>query len=843
MNLTSCDKEPIHLLGRVQRFGFLIAVNADWMVSAVSENVASFIPFSTSDLLGANADRFLSPAAIHELLNVLQHVRPGAYPETVQGVVVANLLFDVSIGISGDVIMMEFEPHASVELVSRYVSDVQLAIKRIAAAPDLDSILALAVRFCSAFTSFDRVMAYQFLPDGSGEVVAEEAASDMVPLLGLRYPATDIPKQARALYMRNPIRIISDSQDVGALILSDEGTQNRSLDLSSSVLRAVSPTHLEYLRNMNVAASASVSIIVDGKLWGLLACHHRQTLTLGLNHRNALLLFGQMVSLVLESRLANAVSSFEQRSKALMDAVEKAAALSSNTVNVLLDHADLACSIFEADGLAMIVDDVVTAIHHTPTVSEIRNIGEKLNQAEPGKIFSTSDLAGWLAEKQGISERAAGLLAVPISGAPRDHLLFFRREIVKKVHWAGNPEKPVETTAADQRLSPRKSFELWMQTVKGQSKDWDATKIQAAERLRVIILDAAFRTVDETARNRRLTAERQEILIAELNHRVRNVLTLVRGLISQTSREAVSTEDYASVLESRIQALARAHDQITRENWSPAPFTTLIATEIKSFLNGRPDRLVIKGDDVLLTPPAFSTVALVMHEMVTNSAKYGALKAEVGTITITLARQPDGSLTILWQEAGGPAVASPERRGFGTTIIERSIPYELHGTARLEFKEDGIRAEFRVPAGHIRELSLTTAKPQRVINPLVAVALAHFKAPSHVLLVEDNMIIAIDAEDMLQQLGATSVTIASTVREALVQVASNSFDMALLDINLGTETSIPVAIALREKGVPFAFVSGYSDNSALPPAFRSSVVVGKPYDKDCLQTTIALLKS
>lgn len=842
MNLTRCDQEPIHLLGRVQGFGFLIAVTADWVVTAVSENVGAFIPSSASELLGTKADSFLSPATIHEFRNVLQHVKPGAYPETVQGVVVADVPFDVSIGISGDVIMMEFEPHVGVERVSRYVSDVQFAIKQMTALPDLEEILAHAVRFCSAFTSFDRVMAYRFLPDGSGEVVTEQAVSEMEPFLGLRYPATDIPKQARALYVRNPIRIISDSHDIGALILSEEATGNPSLDLSASVLRAVSPTHLEYLRNMGVAASASVSIIVDGKLWGLLACHHRQPLTLAISHRNALLLFGQMLSLVLESRLAQTASVYEQLSKTLLDAIEKAAALSPNIVNVLLDNAELACRILEADGMAIIVNDGVTAIHRTPTVSEIRDIGEKLNSTEPGRIFSTSDLARWLAETQGITERAAGLLAIPISSAPRDHLLFFRSEIAKQVHWAGNPEKPVEMTGADQRLSPRRSFELWKQTVRGQSKDWDATKIQAAERLRVVILDAVLRTVDETARHRRLTVERQEILIAELNHRVRNVLTLVRSLISQTNREAMSTEDYASVLEGRIQALARAHDQITRNNWSPAPFTSLVATELKEHLNGKGPRLFIHGDDALLTPSAFSTMALVMHELVANSAKHGALKTELGTVSITLARQPDASLSVLWQEAGGPPVAQPQRRGFGTTIIERSVPYELHGTAQLEFDVDGLRAQFQLPAGHVRDLPALSAKRKAAIKPLATGAGTHIEAPAHVLLVEDNMIIAIDAEDMLQQLGATSVTIASTVREALAMVASRPFDMALLDINLGTETSIPVAMALREKGIPFAFTSGYRDDNALPAALRSSMVLGKPYDKDCLQTLIGLLR-
>ncbi len=174
-------------------------------------------------------------------------------------------------------------------------------------------------------------------------------------------------------------------------------------------------------------------------------------------------------------------------------------------------------------------------------------------------------------------------------------------------------------------------------------------------------------------RERAKAQEKQELLIAELNHRVRNILNLIRGLISQSRRDAMSIEDFSNLIGGRIGALANAHDNITRENWSAAPFRQLIQSEVDAYLSGKTDRLTVTGDKVLIAPEAYTVLALVMHEMVTNSAKYGSLSDSTGSLRIDL-QHDDSGLTINWKESGGPAVKAPERRGIRIDDYRKIYP-------------------------------------------------------------------------------------------------------------------------------------------------------------------------
>ena len=204
------------------------------------------------------------------------------------------------------------------------------------------------------------------------------------------------------------------------------------------------------------------------------------------------------------------------------------------------------------------------------------------------------------------------------------------------------------------------------------------------------------RLTDRADSERRSSQQKQELLIAELNHRVRNILSLVKGLLAQTSPTG-SVQEYAEVVSGRIQALARAHDQITSDDWQPASLKGLIRAEGEAYLTGKADRIKITGEDVLVAPQAFSTVALVVHEMMTNSAKYGALCDRAGWVGIKWQRDEQNRFVMEWTEQGGPPVRPPTRRGFGSTIIERSIPFDLKGEALIDYALEGVRARFVLP--------------------------------------------------------------------------------------------------------------------------------------------------
>jgi two-component sensor histidine kinase len=321
------------------------------------------------------------------------------------------------------------------------------------------------------------------------------------------------------------------------------------------------------------------------------------------------------------------------------------------------------------------------------------------------------------------------------------------------------------------------------------------------------------------------------LLIAELNHRVRNILGVIRGLIRQSKPHDDSIESFVKLVDGRIHALARAHNQITDDHWGPAPIHALIDAEAAAFLADRPDRIRMTGGFILLNPQAYSTMALVIHELVTNSAKYGSL-SDSGTVDIGWRRDPDGDLIVEWREAGGPPVSPPSRKGFGTTIIDRSVPYDLGGEAKIDYRATGVEARFLIPARHVSE-----AQDDRIpVIKFPRSAIGHPAPPpdkilhgERVMLVEDSLIIALDAEDVLDRLGADQVVTASTVEGAFDVIRSFAPTIAMLDINLGDRTSYAVADRLLELGVPFLFASGYGEQAQLPPHHVGRALLQKPY--------------
>ncbi len=427
------------------------------------------------------------------------------------------------------------------------------------------------------------------------------------------------------------------------------------------------------------------------------------------------------------------------------------------------------------------------------------------------------------------------MLAIPISRSPRDYIVFFRHEIARAVIWAGQPGKVLVTGPSGPRLTLRKSFEAWREIVRGHSAPWTGAELGAAEALRVTLLEVVLHLTGITERERRTATLKQELLIAELNHRVRNILGLIRGLVAQSKTSAVDIDTFASVIGERVHALARAHDQITAKNWGPGSLAALIATEAGAYLGGGSDRVRANGPAVLLQPQAFSTVALVIHELMTNAAKHGALSGQRGQVTVEWTVDPDGNVALDWTEAGGPPVQPPTRRGFGSTIIERSIPHEIGGKATLDYAPAGLRARFSLPS-HYVVAGEVAATAQAATT--VAVSAPPARLSGSVLLVEDNMVIALDAEDMLLELGAARVSVASNVADALRLLELETPTFALLDVNLGHEASWPIATRLRELGVRHVFASGYGNGVNYPPEHRSTPSITKPYTSDSIARAV-----
>jgi CheY-like chemotaxis protein len=257
----------------------------------------------------------------------------------------------------------------------------------------------------------------------------------------------------------------------------------------------------------------------------------------------------------------------------------------------------------------------------------------------------------------------------------------------------------------------------------------------------------------------------------------------------------------------------------------------LIDAEAAAFLADG-DKIISDGAPVLLNPQAYSTMALVLHELVTNSTKYGSLSVPEGRVAISWQRDAAQDLHFIWRETGGPTVAKPTRKGFGTTIIHRSVPYDIGGTAEVDYRPEGVEARFRIPARHVSEAPPGLAPPVRYAGPapgLPAVVPYRMLKGRDVLLVEDSLIIALDAEDIVTRLGAETVTTAATVDGALDAIEQNRPAIAMLDIHLGDRNSFAIADRLLVLGVPFLFATGYGEQAKLPADHRDRMVVQKPY--------------
>lgn len=841
VDLTNCDREPIHILGAIQPIGFLLALTADWIVARASSNLQAYLGAEPSDLIGHPLAEFLAAPVMHDLRNRTAMLRG---PDAIERLFGLELIpgqgrFDVAVHMSGGQIIIEGE--RSTGEVGDVTSMVRSMIARLDQCADMLSFFREGARQVRALSGYDRVMVYRFAADGSGEVVAEACKPGIGRFLGLHYPASDIPAQARTLYTRNLLRVIADIDAAPVPIVPQLDETGEPLDLSLSLLRSVSPIHIEYLRNMGVGASMSISILVDGKLWGLFACHHYAPRSPSFERRSIAELFAQMFSMRLESRERQQTVEFERRARDISDQLLGAVASDETLLRDPDWLADILTHAIPADGVGVWLNGSYAFSGITPPTDDFRRIVRALNATAAGKVFATDHIGSLVTDAEAFSGSAAGLLAIPISRSPRDYVILFRSELIRSIRWAGDPHKPVEYGPNGPRLSPRESFEEWKELVRGRSRPFTASELRVAETLRATLIEVVLRLADEASAERQRSGARQELLIAELNHRVRNILGLIRGLIRQAQPEEEAVRNFVKVVDGRIHALARAHNQITEDHWGPAWLQALIDAEAAAFVE-EGDRIISDGDPILLNPQAYSTMALVLHELVTNSSKYGSLSVPGGTVHLSWRCVARGDLLLEWRDRGGPPVAPPSRKGFGTTIIERSVPYDLGGEAVVRYRESGFEADFCIPARHV-------SKPREGGAPLIRfprAAQMHRDDPpgdllanQRLLLVEDSLIIALDAEDIATRLGAPEVMTAASVDAALDLIAAQPPTVAILDINLGSTTSFAIADALLERRIPFMFATGYGEQAQFPDQHRGRPVVQKPYTLENLARALS----
>jgi light-regulated signal transduction histidine kinase (bacteriophytochrome) len=484
--LAECEREQLHRIGAIQPDGALIGSGfGEERVRFVSTNLAEWLGRGPGEVLGR---------PIAELL-------PHFTPDEGLGAGRRQLHQDLADGPRGrlDGLLSHSDEGWLLELQPALPEDqrppaTNQALKGLFKAPreqaDWTDYCQLLTREVREASGFDRVMVYRFLGDGSGEVIAEDAAAGLSPYLGLRYPASDIPQVARDLYVLNSHRQIADVEAAPVPILA---LGDQEADLSHADLRAVSPVHIQYLKNMEVRASLSFSVVINGELWGLIACHHRTPRWLPLTLRE------RCVEMVEVFQLGIAGHQSNRRLAALTiidDAIERvmsALHLAEHEGDPGLLGPGL-LGLVRAGGAVLYEDGDISCFGETPPKSAIEPLVQWLHHehlAEP--IFATDALSAAYPPAAAFVAQASGLLAVrTISSIANIELertfLWFRPEMPQTVHWAGDPRKSAMFDSQSATLSPRSSFELWIETTTGRCDPWGDTDRLAAKKFRNLIL-------------------------------------------------------------------------------------------------------------------------------------------------------------------------------------------------------------------------------------------------------------------------------------------------------------------------------------------------------------------
>ena len=322
---------------------------------------------------------------------------------------------------------------------------------------------------------------------------------------------------------------------------------------------------------------------------------------------------------------------------------------------------------------------------------------------------------------------------------------------------------------------------------------------------------------------RRQAHDREQILAREVDHRAKNLLTVVQSIVQLTRADGF--DQFRSAVSGRIQALARAHSLLAASRWEGADLSTLVDEELAPFA-GVARRIHVEGPPVKLRPAAAQSVALILHELITNAVKYGALSVDGGLVDLQwrLVRADEECLGLRWCERGGPAVQAPDHRGFGTTVIRASVERQLGGKLQYDWSVEGLRCDIWLPARQLAAADTHVPAGDALLPP------PQDASPSHmprVMVVEDEPLIALQIAQSLSELGCEIVGPAASVGEALELVTAASFDVALLDIDLNGARSFPIADLLQEQGRRFVFLSGFGA-AELPLRFQSSPLLSKP---------------
>ncbi|SKB29610.1 ATP-binding protein [Daejeonella lutea] len=545
INLTNCDVEPIHIPGQIQSHGFLIVIDQQFVIRYHSENLTGHLEGLPDTLLGEHINSIKPIIGKNEppdfMIQLIALGKSNGFEQTnpfttdIQG-----KPYYLIISHSSDYYLLEFEP-----AISDNVLDVQKAIGRsiseMLADKNLQNLLNNSAQQIKKVINYDRVMVYRFADDGHGEVVAEARDENLESWLGLHYPASDIPQQARELYKRNLTRLIADVHTEPSRILSTSEHGATPLDLTNSQLRAVSPVHIQYLKNMEVDSSFSISLLYKGNLWGLIACHNYTPRFIDFKSRESAKLIGQILSSALEFRQDEESQHQTDAFKAAVDKLSKYMFKTGSIEEALLKNDTTILDVTTATGAVLVFEKNIMPIGAAPTQEQVESIVGWVNNNVSEQIFYTDNFTSLNPDAVAYKDIASGIMITTLSAELSEYIIWFKPEKLQKIVWAGNPEKPTETDENGLlKISPRKSFDAWAETVSGKSETWSNEEIKSVIRLKTEVMSA----ISQKASEIRLLNERLKQAYEELDtfsytisHDLKNPLSTITSFSQLMMRD------------------------------------------------------------------------------------------------------------------------------------------------------------------------------------------------------------------------------------------------------------------------------------------------------------------
>lgn len=682
IDLTNCDREPIHIPGKIQSHGFLLAVNhINFNITYISENIIDHLDTNATALLDQHFQIFIKLLEDHgveiELSAILALGKSQGF----------DLINPYKLSLNGNPYYLIIHRSAENYVLEFEIATLQYDVQHIIGKSvaeillnrSLNSLLEKAAAEVKRLIEYDRVMIYQFQEDGHGEVVAEEKNEDLDPFFGLHYPASDIPKQARELYKLNMTRIIADVYTESSAIATFNN--ETPLDLTHSTLRAVSPIHIQYLKNMGVASSFSISLLVNDELWGLIACHNYSPKFIDFKAREGCKLIGNILSSAIEFRQTNNTNESDEIFQKAVDQLSDYLESDPEVFSALTKHETTLLDTNSATGVAFVFEKKIYTLGQTPTIEQLEPLINWLKLTMNDSIYYTHQLSAHYKPALSFAAKASGIIACLLSKSMGELIIWFKQETLATINWAGNPEKPVEKSEDGMlNLSPRNSFETFTEIVKNTAPKWSTSEINGALKLREKINNTINKRADEIrALNERLKLAYEELdtFSYTISHDLRTPLTAIKSFtelflsknkdvdnksIQLLDRVLVGADKMRFLIDEILKLARVGRADIDLVNIDMKATISEICLIVSSAFKA--DHVVIKIGDCPPIDGDSTLINQVFTNVISNAVKYSS-------------KSQNPTVTIVGEEVSGEVIYKISDNGIGIEVDNHDKVFEL----------------------------------------------------------------------------------------------------------------------------------------------------------------------